>query len=324
MKNQYYWNNYEEFWQAFAPIVSEKLELPFGAPPKGKDQWYFRRIPQESNATYNFQVSTARMSIYVVIEANQKKLSATEKADINREIFDQLVPYKSSIEAELGFPLVWERDKYWGDELRESCRIYHEYKPINCLDKSNFNQVSTFLIDYMQKLIQVFDKYFLIAKLDNPTVEVLKEISSSPELMNESNVSFQRLFALQEIRGRIQVAFRNSLMKVYKQSCAVCGLSLEAALEAAHIIPYSAATNQQRIDVQNGILLCAVHHKLFDKGLITLEQDYTIHCKQSSSSSEYDDLMLTKFHLQKLKLPENQNQFPNKSYVEKHREKWRG
>jgi hypothetical protein len=324
MELQGTWNSYEEFWQAFGPIVSEKLELAFGAPPKGKDQWYFRRIPQESNATYNFQVSTARMSIYVVIEANQKKLSATEKADINREIFDQLVPYKSSIEAELGFPLVWERDKYLGDGLRESCRIYHEYKPINCLDKSNFNQVSTFLIGHMQKVIQVFDKHFLIAKLENPTVEVLEEISSSAELMNESNFTFQRLFALQEIRGRIQVAFRTSLMKVYKQSCAVCGLSFEEALEAAHIIPYSVATNHQRLDLQNGILLCAVHHKLFDKGLITIDQDYTIHCKQSKSSTDYDNLMLTKFHLQKLKLPENKNQFPNKSYLETHRVRWKG
>ena len=318
------WENYGEFWTAFAQDLTQRLTFSFGAIPKNEDNWYPRRIPIEPNASYCFNVSESRMSVYVIIEANDTKLNSTEKADLNRRIYDLIVPYRHSIEIELGFSLVWERDKFRGSKLRESCRIYLDYSPINCLRKSNFNRVSTFLIDHMQKLIQVFDKYFLMAKLDIPTVGVLKEISSNPELMNESNFSFQRLFALQEIRGRIQVAFRASLMGIYKQSCAVCGLSLDATLEAAHIIPYSEATNHQRLDPQNGILLCAVHHKLFDKGLMTLDQDYTIHCKHSSSTSDYDHLMLNKFHLQKLNLPENQNQFPNKSYLETHREKWKG
>ena len=39
-------------------------------------------------------------------------------------------------------------------------------------------------------------------------------------------------------RGMAQVLFRQALLAAYGWRCAFCGLSLEAALQAAHIIPW--------------------------------------------------------------------------------------
>ena len=57
----------------------------------------------------------------------------------------------------------------------------------------------------------------------------------------------------------------------------MCGFSFVEALEAAHIVPWSKCKQAaQRISPKNGILLCANHHKLFDKRRITVTQEYKI------------------------------------------------
>jgi putative restriction endonuclease len=77
-------------------------------------------------------------------------------------------------------------------------------------------------------------------------------------------------------RGMAQVLFRQALLAAYGCRCAFCGLSLEAALQAAHIIPRPKATAAQRLDPRNGLLLCATHHALFDAGILTVTADRRI------------------------------------------------
>ena len=71
-------------------------------------------------------------------------------------------------------------------------------------------------------------------------------------------------------RGMAQVLFRQALLAAYGWRCAFCGLSLGAALQAAHIIPWPKATAAQRLDPRNGLLLCATHHALFDADILTV------------------------------------------------------
>jgi predicted restriction endonuclease len=67
-----------------------------------------------------------------------------------------------------------------------------------------------------------------------------------------------------------QGAFRGSLLVVYESVCAVTGCSEPQALEAAHIAPY---LGEQTNVVNNGLLLRADIHTLFDKGLLTFDAD---------------------------------------------------
>src|SRR5205085_2434197 len=64
-----------------------------------------------------------------------------------------------------------------------------------------------------------------------------------------------------------QGAFRQQLIEAYGGRCAVTGCSIEGALDAAHIIPDSAA-GERGMDPRNGILLRADLHRLFDCGLV--------------------------------------------------------
>lgn len=65
-----------------------------------------------------------------------------------------------------------------------------------------------------------------------------------------------------------QSEFRRNLLNKYN-SCFICNLSFEPLLIASHIKPWSLCSNRERLDVNNGLLLCTHHDKLFDKGYIT-------------------------------------------------------
>jgi hypothetical protein len=69
------------------------------------------------------------------------------------------------------------------------------------------------------------------------------------------------------IKRRGQPEFRNKLLDAYECRCAISECDAVEALEAAHIIPYRGTYTNR---VQNGLLLRADLHTLFDLGLITI------------------------------------------------------
>lgn len=80
----------------------------------------------------------------------------------------------------------------------------------------------------------------------------------------------------QVIKSRIgQSTFKKELLHIEKK-CGLCGVSDERFLVASHIKPWSQSNNQERLDVNNGLLLCPNHDALFDKGYISFANGGTI------------------------------------------------
>lgn len=69
-----------------------------------------------------------------------------------------------------------------------------------------------------------------------------------------------------------QPAFRADLLRAYGGRCAISECDADPALEAAHIVPYRGA---QTNHVQNGLLLRADLHSLFDRGLLAINTTTT-------------------------------------------------
>ena len=61
------------------------------------------------------------------------------------------------------------------------------------------------------------------------------------------------------------LVIRFDLLKNYGSKCALCSISNEKLLAAAHIRPKD---NQGSDDWRNGIILCANHHLAFDNNLL--------------------------------------------------------
>ncbi|WP_127557452.1 HNH endonuclease [Saccharospirillum alexandrii] len=134
----------------------------------------------------------------------------------------------------------------------------------------------------------------------------------------------EEVYAKVKSRGVKQLLFRSAVLRAYRHKCAFTEISFPEALEACHIIPWSQASGEQRLDVRNGILLNSFHHKLFDRGLITFTEDHEIHYfdprSEEGEYSKMDELLTSRLHGKKLYLPFQKKQRPLAEYVKRHHE----
>ena len=75
------------------------------------------------------------------------------------------------------------------------------------------------------------------------------------------------------VKARIgQGKFREQLLAKYG-SCIISGIDVSKVLVASHIKPWAVSTNEERVSVNNGLLLSATYDRLFDSGLITFTNE---------------------------------------------------
>lgn len=71
-----------------------------------------------------------------------------------------------------------------------------------------------------------------------------------------------------------QDVFRRALLNYWEDACAVTGVKNSTLLRASHIIPWARCeSDEERLNVHNGLLLVATLDAAFDAGLITFEDD---------------------------------------------------
>ena len=105
------------------------------------------------------------------------------------------------------------------------------------------------------------------------------------------NLSTTELEAV--IKARIgQGVFRENLIRKYDGRCIVTGASDKRILIASHIKPWSVCSNEQRLSVDNGLLLSPLYDKLFDIGLITFSEDGQIICSKELDNKNIDVLKI--------------------------------
>ena len=112
-----------------------------------------------------------------------------------------------------------------------------------------------------------------------------------------------------------QGAYRKSILFRWNYRCAVTNYLKKEILIASHIVPWKDSTNEERLDVHNGILLSPTYDALFDKKLISFENDGKIIISQSLAGTKHQDLGVTGKEVIKNFSRENHR------YLEKHREK---
>lgn len=123
-------------------------------------------------------------------------------------------------------------------------------------------------------------------------------------------------------RGRRDPAFRSAVLTAYMQRCAVCSQdirlgSLTVGLEAAHIKWHQAGGPDS---VENGLSLCALHHKLFDLGAFTLSESRRILVSEHVTGSERLEEVLMRYHGNALALPIHSHQQPSLTFIQWHRD----
>lgn len=126
----------------------------------------------------------------------------------------------------------------------------------------------------------------------------------------------RRAYITGEFKIRIhQRSFREKVMRAYREQCSLCQLRHPELLDAAHIIPDNDPMGHPVIT--NGIALCKIHHAAFDKNILGIDPDYTVHIRQDILE-EIDGPML-KHGIQSLQ--GNQIHLPNKKSERPDRER---
>ena len=102
-----------------------------------------------------------------------------------------------------------------------------------------------------------------------------------------------------------QSFFRKAVLASYGSRCCVCSLELTPLLVGSHIKPWSAANEEERTDPENGLCLCVLHDKAYDRGLLTVTADYRVIVSAviKKSAVKFTQLTLTEFDTKPIQMP---------------------
>ena len=147
-----------------------------------------------------------------------------------------------------------ERTKKYLDE------IFEQSQQKIALDKSEFLRLGPNHSLYAQQ-----------TKVDLTNPELSADVVD--DILNVLNIEPKKTESLSVAKSRIgQGEFRDALIHYWK-ACSVTGCTSLRLLKASHIKPWSLSSDQERLDVYNGLLLVPGIDSAFDLGLITFFPD---------------------------------------------------
>lgn len=143
---------------------------------------------------------------------------------------------------------------------------------------------------------------------NNAVIEEAQKIEEEITSLNVEGASREAFINVRVNQG----IFRDGLLKRYNKCC-LCGVENSALLIASHIKPWAESESEEKLDINNGFLMCPNHDKLFDKGYITMDDDGKIMI--SVELTENDRMFLNINSRMHIELTDG-----NKKYLKFHRE----
>jgi putative restriction endonuclease len=114
--------------------------------------------------------------------------------------------------------------------------------------------------------------------------------------------------------------FKREILKVYDNTCAISGHSVDTVLQATmvdacHIVPFSKGYDDT---IVNGISLTPSIHRAFDRGLISISDDYKVLMSNKfiENNSPY---RLSQFEGKTIHLPTDKTNYPSAQNLKNHR-----
>jgi 5-methylcytosine-specific restriction protein A len=121
----------------------------------------------------------------------------------------------------------------------------------------------------------------------------LNAINDEPKKLLELNIPNVTERAGLVISRVGQGAYRKRILHRWEYKCAVTEFNRLDVLIASHIVPWATATNDERLDVNNGILLSPTYDALFDKHMISFDNAGKIILSDSIEVSAFNKIGVT-------------------------------
>lgn len=164
--------------------------------------------------------------------------------------------------------------------------------------------------------------YALLSKNKNLIGSLAQQILEAhfPESIQEE-IADEMGFDIRQIRKVRDPQFRQQVLRAYNYRCAICGFNMRhdhspVALEAAHI---KWKQHGGPCEIPNGLALCAIHHKAFDKGSIGLDEDMRVLVSPAVNGTGIVRSLFWDFKGKQITLPMGRRDYPKEGFVEWHR-----
>ncbi|MCT4601393.1 MAG: HNH endonuclease [Marinifilum sp.] len=189
-------------------------------------------------------------------------------------------------------------------------------------DKDSADILSIFLLD----------TYFNLSKDNYESSNYVSSIQS--QILNDSPFTYQDRIKkirtqlddsafMEEIyvRGNI---FKKEIPKIYNHACCISELRIDSILnasllDACHIIPFSESYNDT---INNGFALCPNLHRAFDRGLISIGDNYEVIVSSTFVESSNTSYGIRQFEGKKITLPKNPDYLPSLEAFKFHRNRF--
>jgi hypothetical protein len=202
--------------------------------------------------------------------------------------------YKGSLTDELYLQVANRYDKQYLSnstlyEMRESYVSYTRFCEINNISFELTEALTDILIEILS-LSFTYPRDYRVIELrgksvnygfTNEEIKYLIEVDT----FDENSVSVTEKDTI--IKGRVGQGIFKRKLQERSSCCEICGFDFKELLIASHCKPWSMSSNKERLNPDNGLLLCPSHDLLFDKGLISFKEDGSIVMSNKLSVKQY-------------------------------------
>lgn len=129
--------------------------------------------------------------------------------------------------------------------------------------------LATFVFATLTELHAAIDRIYKLAVSlpDAPLERFRSRTAALPRTTEAERLVIQRVG---------QDVFREALLDYWGNRCPLTGITEPPLLRASHIKPWAESTDEERLDVHNGLLLSALWDAAFDTGLVSFSDDGTL------------------------------------------------
>ncbi|MCD4695584.1 MAG: HNH endonuclease [Bacteroidales bacterium] len=160
-------------------------------------------------------------------------------------------------------------------QIREQALRKAHIRGIAPWEKDNQEIAIAFRTDFIVEYIKNLESLHSFGE-SQEDFEVLEELTENPNEVNDSTISGiaeKRQTAVVSVKKKLRDnSFKSRVLTSYSNRCAFCGVQLKL-IDAAHIVPVQ---HDGTDETSNGISLCALHHRAYDRNLVTFNEQYQI------------------------------------------------
>ena len=258
-------------------------------------------------------------SIGKLLTENKRRLSFADIEDDLRDLLTDFGPFRQNYRPQDPFwRLKNDEDTVWvipnenmiregerndgratGDAIIGDLRRYGEGGFIDPISKK-FVKYPEFAYEIAKDLLR---EHFPISYHD----DILKRLGI-PQPINLENTETSLL------------DFFEIVLRAYEYKCAICSFDVRLrhepiALDVSHIKWEQAGGPHTE---SNGLAFCSIHHKFFDRGVITLSPQHKILVSEYANANVGLDEWLKRFNRKQINLPQRKSYYPDENYLNWH------